>query len=108
MPLKPSEEIQVAALSAAVVYGIFQVDAPTLADVKAAPPNNTIVHKSVKTAVWTSVAVTGGLALLAKSPTIFVVGGLMTVVEAWKYFHANATHPGTGQPVTPDSGDAGS
>jgi hypothetical protein len=103
--LKPNEEIQVSALSAAVVYGIFQVNAPNLADVRASRPGNAHVHGSVKTAAWTATAVTAGLALLAKSPTIFIVGGVMTVIESWKYFHANTIAPATGVPsgMAPDS-----
>jgi hypothetical protein len=97
MNLKPSEEIQVSALSAAVVYGIFQLNAPNLADVRAAPAGNAAVHGSVKTAAWTSAVVISGLALLAKSPTIFIVGSAMIVGESWKYFHGNATHPQTGK-----------
>lgn len=97
MNLKPSEEIQTSALAAAVVYGIFQLNAPNLADVKAAPPGNAIAHGSVKTAAWTSATIVAGLALLAKSPTIFVVGSAMVVAESWKYFHANATDPATGK-----------
>jgi hypothetical protein len=97
MNLKPSEEIQVSALSAAVVYGIFQLNAPNLADVKAAPAGNAIAHGSVKTAAWTATAVVAGLSLLAKSPTIFIVGSAMTIVESWKYYHANATDPATGK-----------
>lgn len=97
MNLKPSEEVQVSALSAAVVYGVFQLNAPNLADVKAAPAGNGSVHGSVKTAAWTSSVVVSGLSLLAKSPTIFVVGSAMIVIESWKYYHANAVHPQTGQ-----------
>ena len=97
MNLKPSEEIQVSALSAAVVYSIFQLNTPNLADVKAAPAGSAPAHKSVKTAAWTSAAVISGLSLLAKSPTIFIVGSTMIVLESWKYFHANATSPQTGQ-----------
>lgn len=97
MNLKPSEEIQVSALSAAVVYGIFQLNAPNLSDVKAAPAGSKTVHGSVKTATWTSAVVISGLALLAKSPTIFIVGSVMIIGEGWKYYHANATNPKTGQ-----------
>jgi hypothetical protein len=102
MNLKPNEEIQIAALSAAVVYGVFQLDAPSLSDVKGAPEGNTTVHGSVKEAAWTATAVTAGLALLAKSPTIFIVGAAMTIVESWKYFHANTTNPATGK-VNPNA-----
>lgn len=98
--LKPSEEIQAGALTAAVVYGIFQLDAPNLADVRASQPGGggaAHVHGSVKTAAWTAAVVTAGLAILAKSPTIFIIGGVMTVIESWKYYHANAISPATGK-----------
>lgn len=103
--LKPSEEIQVSALSAAVVYGVFQLNAPNLADVKMSAPGGAAslnTHKSVKTAVWTSAVVISGLALLAKSPTVFIVGGLMTAAEGWKFYHANATDQ-RGNVVAPGS-----
>ena len=95
--LKPSEEIQVGALTAAIVYGVWQLNAPQLADVKAAPAGNAIVHSSVKTAAWTSAILVSGLAILAKSPTIFIIGAAMDIAESWKYYHANATDPATGK-----------
>lgn len=107
--LKPSEEIQVSALSAAVVYGIFQLNAPNLADVKASMPGGAAslnTHASVKTATWTSAVVISSLALLAKSPTVFIVGGLMTVAESWKYYHANATD-GKGNVIAPGASATG-
>src|SRR5487761_150881 len=105
MSLKPNEQIIVAAAVGTAVYGIFQLNAPNLADVKASMPGGAAslnTHKSVKTAVWTSAVLVSGLGLLAKDPAIFIVGGLITSVEGWKYYHANAT--GTGGPaVAPGS-----
>ena len=95
--LSVSEDVQVGALTAAVVYGIFQLNAPNLADVKAAPSGNPVAHSSVKTAAWTATIVTAGLSLLAKSPTIFVIGGVMTIIETWKYHHANVVDGATGK-----------
>lgn len=107
MNLKPSEEIQASVLAAAMVYSVFSLNAPNLADVKAAPANNAIAHGSVKTAAWTSALIVSGVALLAKSPTIFTVGSAMIIAESWKYYHANATDPATGNIVVP-AGGAGS
>jgi hypothetical protein len=97
MNLKPNEEIQVSALSAAVVYGVWQLHAPNLADVKAAPAGNSNVQSSMKSSVWTAAVVSAGLAILAKSPTIFIVGSVMNVAEYWHYAHANQTNPATGK-----------
>jgi hypothetical protein len=94
MALKPDQEIIVSALTAVAVYGIFQLNAPNLADVKASAPGGAAslnTHKSVKTATWTSAVLVSALGLLAKDPAIYVVGGLVTVVESWKFMHANAT-----------------
>jgi hypothetical protein len=96
LSLKPNEELMVSAISAGIVYSIFQLDAPNLADVRATTPGGAQsqnIHGSVKTAVYTSAAVIGGISILAKSPTVFVVGGVMIVAEAWKYYHANLVHP---------------
>ncbi len=110
MSLKPNEQIIVSAAVGTAVYGIFQLNAPNLADVKASAPGggaSVNTHKSVKTAVWTSAIFVSGLALLAKEPAIFIVGGLITVVEGWKYYHANATDSKTGAVVAPGASVSG-
>lgn len=107
MSLKPNEQIIVSAAVGTAVYGIFQLNAPNLADVKASSPGGAAsvnTHKSVKTAVWTSAVLVSGLAILAKDPAIFIVGGLITVVEGWKYMHANSVDSATGAVVAPGSG----
>lgn len=78
-----------AGLSATVVYSIFALNAPNLADVRADEPGNTNTYKAVNTATWTAAGVSAGLALLAKSPTVFVVGGVLILIETWKYHAAN-------------------
>jgi hypothetical protein len=96
MALKPDQEIIVSALVAVGVYGIFQHTTPNLADVQMSQPGGAAsvnTHASVKKAVWTSAALVAGLGILAKDPAIYIVGGLVTVVEGWKYYHANATGP---------------
>ena len=102
--LKPNEEVMTSAAVLAVVYGIFQMQAPNHADVKASMPNNGVVHSSVKGAAAEAAAVVAAISLLAKSPTIFVTGGLATAALAWHYYHANSQHPGTGKTVVPGQG----
>jgi hypothetical protein len=99
--LKPNEEIVTSAATVASVLAVFQFQAPNMADVRGAKPHNPIVHKSVKTAALTSTILVSGLALLAKSPTLFVVGGLTIAIEAWTMYHANSVHPQTGQVTVP-------
>ena len=106
MALKPNEQIIVAAALGTAVYGIFQLNAPNLSDVKASAPGGAAslnTHKSVKTAVWTSAVLVSGLAILAKDPAIFIVGGLITSIEGWKFYHANSVDAATGKVVAPGS-----
>lgn len=102
--LKPNEEVMTSAAVLAVVYGIFQIQTPTLADVKASGPNNGTVHSSVKGAAWEAAAVVSAISLLAKSPTIFVTGSLAIVGLSWHYYHANSQNPATGKTVVPGNG----
>jgi hypothetical protein len=110
MALKPSEQIITSAFVATAVIGIFQLEAPNLADVKASAPGGAAsvnTHKSVKGAVWTSAALVSGLAVLAKDPVIYIVGGLVTALEGWKYYTANATDAATGAVVAPGAATNG-
>jgi hypothetical protein len=108
--LKPNEQIIVSAATATAVFAIFQLNAPNLADVKASAPGggaSANTHASVKIAVWTSAAFVAGLGLLAKDTSIYIVGGLVTVVEGWKFYHANATDTKTGKVVAPGAATSG-
>jgi hypothetical protein len=110
MALKPNEQIIVAAAVATGVYGIFQLNAPNLADVKASTPGGAAsvnTHKSVKTAVWTAALFVSGLAILAKDPAIYIIGGLVTSVEGWKFYHANSVDSATGAVVAPGTAGNG-
>jgi hypothetical protein len=102
--LKPNEEIMAASFAVAAVYGVFSTHAPNMADVKASKAGNANTHSSVKSAVITSAAIVSGIALLAKSPVVYVVGGLTIAIEGWSYFHANSVNPATGKTTTDQQG----
>src|SRR5690349_10520660 len=102
MALKPEVSITVAAATAAVVYGVFQLEVGnSMTDIRNANPHNTIVSGTINSAAWTSAAVVAGISLLAKDPTVFVFGGAVAAALTWKYKHANMVHPSTGQVVMP-------
>jgi hypothetical protein len=92
--LDPSSQLVIGGLSATLVYSIFALNAPNLADVRYDQPGNTNTYKSVKTATFTAAATVAGLALLAKSPTVWIIGGGMILVETWKYHAANFSKSG--------------
>lgn len=91
--LKPSEELVASTFAASLVYGIFSNNLPTLVAVQQEQPDSDVIHTTIRSATITSAVAVAGVALLAKSPTIFTVGAAMTIFEAWKYKTANATPP---------------
>jgi hypothetical protein len=98
--LKPSEEIVAASFSVAAVVGIFSMHAPNLADVRGDGANNDNTRRSVRSAILTSIAVVSGMALLAKSPAIYVIGGLTIAVEGFQFAHANTLSRDTARVTT--------
>jgi len=102
MPLKPSEEIIAATFGVASVVGVFSKMTPNTADVRTDAvngSNNPSVHSSIRSASVVSAAIVSGIALLAKSPAVFVAGGLTIVILAAADMHANAVSSATGRPT---------
>lgn len=92
--LKPESELLIATATVGIVYGIFSLNLPSLADVRAdepstAPGSSSMnTYKAVNTATITSAALVAALAMLGKSRTVFIVGGGTILLESWKYhFH---------------------
>ena len=104
MALKADVSLPIALATGAVVYGIFQTQLPPTAQVKATMPNNQHLQSSRRTATIIALAVSGGISLMAKDPSIFVVGGTLAVVLDFVHRHADATHPQTGRLVAPAVG----
>jgi hypothetical protein len=98
--LKPSEEVVAASFAVASVLAIFSNHTPNLADVRADGANNHNTRRSVRGAVLTSAAVVSGIALLGKSPAVYIVGGIVIAVEGWQYAHANTLSKDHGKPTT--------
>lgn len=106
--LKPNENLMLAAAVGAVVYGTYNIALPTIADTRGLPGSTPDIDKAERTATIASVAVVSGISLLAKSPEVFVVGGLMTIGLAWTYKHASKVDNFQSQVrslITPDKSD---
>jgi hypothetical protein len=98
--LSPSDEVIAASFSIAAVLAIFSNHTPNLADVKNDGANNDNTRRSVKAAVITSIAVVSGIALLAKSPAVYITGGIVIAIEGIQYAHANTLSKVTAKPTT--------
>lgn len=88
---------------AAVVGAIYAVHAPTVAAVRASAPNNMHAEAVRKGATWTAAIVVVGSSLLAKDPTVFVIGGVVVIALDFAHRFANNTDNQSGQLVTVES-----
>jgi hypothetical protein len=67
-----------------------------MADIRVGQPNDDHIDRSERAATWFSVAVVSAISLLAKDPTIFIIGGSAAVVMAWWTRYGNQVNPLTG------------
>lgn len=88
-------KLGLALATGALVYGVYQIQMPRTTDLRTMEPGNEDAQGAEKAATWTAAAAVAGISLLAKSPEVFIVGGLMTMALAWTYRHADAVNPYT-------------
>jgi hypothetical protein len=94
---KPEVSLGLALGTGAVVYGTYQHFVPNQADVRVGKPGDETLEKARKQATWFSASIVGGISLIAKDPTIFIVGGLMIVALDWATRSNNWTNPLSGR-----------
>lgn len=95
--LKPETSLMVGLATAAVVYSTYQHAVPTIADMRVGAPQNRDLDAARKAASWTAAGIVAAISLLAKDPTVFVIGGVMVVSLDWFTRHANEVNPMIGK-----------
>lgn len=95
MALRPDASISAGLATVGLVYGVYQINLPSVVDVRAAPPGDGHVQRSERVATWTAAALVSGVSLIARDMNIFVLGGAATVAMAWYYRHADHVNPVT-------------
>jgi hypothetical protein len=91
--LKPEVSIPSSIALGALVWGVYQVALPPIADIRTSEPQHPDVAASERTATWAAAAVVGGVSLVARDMNIFIVGGSMVIALAWWYRHADEVSP---------------
>lgn len=97
MALRPEVSLPVGLATAAVVYVVYDHALPNITDARVGGMNDDHLWAAEKQASIVSVAVVGGISLIAKDPTVFIIGGLMTIALSWWHRHANMVDPATGK-----------
>lgn len=85
---------------AAVVGAIYAVHIPTVAATRASAAGNMHLDSARKSADWIAAGVVVGASLLAKDPTVFVIGGVVVIALSFAHRIANATDHQSGQVPT--------
>lgn len=83
--------------TAAGVYLIYNGALPTLTDVREASPDDESVERSRRHAAWLSVALIGGVFLLARDVNSYIISGIALVGVDYLYKHNNMIHAGSGK-----------
>ncbi len=87
--LKPEFSILTGLSVAGVVFAIHSQANPTQADIQALPPGNDDVDQAERKATIMSAGVVSAISLIAKDPTVFVMGATMVVALAFWTRHSN-------------------
>lgn len=95
--MKAEVSVPAALAVAALVGGIYANATPPLTDIRSAEPGNADIQATRKQAAWLAAGAVAGISLLAKDPTIFVLGGGMVIALDWYHRHADAVNPTTGK-----------
>lgn len=99
MALRPEASIGTGLAVSAIVYSIHSNFTPSIADMQGLPAGNADVDGAERKATWLSAGVVAGVSLLAKDPTIFVMGSIATVALAFFSRHATWTDTKAGPAV---------
>jgi hypothetical protein len=83
MSLKPDASILSGLAVGAVVFAIHSNFTPSQADMQGLPAGNKDLDTAERQATWLSAGVVAGISLLAKDPTIFVIGSAATIAMAF-------------------------
>jgi hypothetical protein len=105
MALRPEISLAGALATGGLVYAIYSRNLPPNADLRVGDPGDPDAESERKQALWSSIGVVGAISLLAKDPTIFVVGSAMTIGLDWSTRHAIWVDPSTGSAALPRADD---
>lgn len=97
--LKPEGSIVGSLAVMAAVYAVYSHGLPSIADIRTAEPGNKDVDSAERSAAWMAAGVVGAVSLIAKDPTIFILGGATVIGLSWWTRHANMVNPEHGKAV---------
>lgn len=89
MALKVESEVSIALATGVLAYSSYQMALPSVADIRTLEKNNADVQGAERSAAWISAGLVSLVALMTKSPSVFVVGGAVVIGASWSTRHAD-------------------
>jgi hypothetical protein len=93
---KPEISIGLGLAVATLTYAIYN-RAPNAADTRVSKPGDETLEAVRKQNAWMAAGTVAGVSLIAKDPTIFIIGGVSVVVLDWSTRVNNWTNPLSGR-----------
>lgn len=87
--MKPDAEVSIALATSVMAYGAYQMALPSVADIRTLEPNNADIQASERVAAWVAAGGVSLVALLTKSPAVFILGGSTVIAASWMTRHAD-------------------
>lgn len=89
MALKPEFSVMGGLAVGAIVFAVHTNATPNQADIRALPAGTPDIDRAERNATFLSAGVVSAVSLIAKDPTIFVIGAGMTIAMAVWTRHSN-------------------
>ena len=109
--MKPDSEVSIALATSVMAYGAYQLALPSVADIRSLEPNNADIQGAERVASWVAAGGVALVALITKSPAVFILGGSTVVAASWMTRHAdrvsNVTKRASGLIPPPAAGPEG-
>lgn len=87
--MKPDAEVSIALATSVMAYGAYQLALPSVADIRTLEPGNQDIQASERVAAWVAAGGVSLVALLTKSPAVFILGGSTVIAASWMTRHAD-------------------
>jgi len=99
--LKPEGSIVAGLAVMGTVYGIYQLNLGSTAQVQMTDANHPVAETSRKKAGYTALVIVAGIGLIARDANIIILGSATIIGMELTYRHAIMAHPETGAMVPP-------
>lgn len=100
--LKQENALITGLATAAVVFAVYQTHMPTVAGVRASAPGNKHIDASRKGSAIIATGMVAAISLIARDPTVFLIGGGAVIAADLAHRLANATDNQSGKLPGPD------